>query len=61
MSRLAVVALALSLVGIGCGASGAAASPGASGAETSARGAQATDFTARDIDGKTVRLSDYLG
>ena len=24
-------------------------------------GGHATDFTARDIDGKTVRLSDYLG
>ncbi len=29
--------------------------------ESSSTGAQATDFTLRDLDGRDVRLSDYLG
>src|SRR5262245_59523054 len=44
--------------GAGNGASGGAAAP-TSGSLTT--GTPATDFAARDIDGKTVRLSDYLG
>ena len=49
---------------VGCGGEqgAGAANPGdvqRSGA--SGTGATATDFTARDIDGKTVRLSNYLG
>ena len=31
------------------------------GSATATGGGRASDFTARDIDGKTVRLSDYLG
>jgi peroxiredoxin len=31
------------------------------GSPRASAGGSATDFTARDIDGKTVRLSDYLG
>lgn len=44
-----VIALALSACGAPQG--GAAAGPGA----------RATDFTLADLDGRTVRLSDYLG
>jgi peroxiredoxin len=50
---------------LGCG--GGAGGPGAqtSGTTTSAggvaAGTSAADFTARDIDGKTVKLSQYLG
>jgi peroxiredoxin len=62
----------MAIAAAGCGgASGApAASPaGGTASTTSASGnpgslkagTQATDFAARDIDGKTVRLSDYLG
>jgi peroxiredoxin len=53
---------ALLLVGlVACGAdpgagAGAQAPAGGSGA-----GTQAPDFTARDVDGKTFRLSDHLG
>ncbi len=48
---------------LGCGATGAA---GAAAAKTDTTGAvktgnHAQDFTARDMDGNTVRLSDYLG
>ncbi|MBS2012604.1 MAG: TlpA family protein disulfide reductase [Deltaproteobacteria bacterium] len=41
---------------------GACAASGGGGASSAASvSARATDFTGRDIDGKTVRLSDYLG
>ncbi len=49
-------------VGTGGGdAAAGAATPEGSSAISAAGGAQATDFTARDMDGKTLRLSDYLG
>ncbi len=54
MRRLSSLVLALSLAACG-------------GAQTSSsnasapQGAQAANFTARDINGKTVQLSDYLG
>lgn len=66
--RRAATLLALSVASVvaaGCGE--AAGGPGAQtgGATTSssgmAAGSSATDFTARDIDGKTVKLSTYLG
>jgi len=45
-----------------CGGAGAGGAPAAPTSESSLKaGTQATDFAARDIDGKTVRLSDYLG
>ena len=57
-------AVALSSVSVtGCGGesnSPGAANPGAKAATTST-GATASDFSARDIDGKTVQLSTYLG
>ncbi len=53
----------ITILGAGCGG-GEGTGPGAvsptSGA-SSAAGGNATDFTARDTDGKTVRLADYLG
>jgi peroxiredoxin len=57
---LATTSVALLFVAA-CGAdpgagAGAQAPSGGSGA-----GTQAPDFTARDVDGKTVRLSDHLG
>lgn len=55
LTLVSFVVAALSLGGCG----GAASSSGASGA--SGQGAQAANFTARDINGKTVQLSDYLG
>jgi peroxiredoxin len=74
MTRLSALALASAptllgfagagFVSVGCGASGSetGAPATASSAEASMKtGTQATDFAARDIDGKTVRLSDYLG
>lgn len=48
----------------GCASSGgASADPTVAGAPSGAlkTGTMATDFTSRDIDGRTVRLSDYLG
>ena len=47
-----------------CGSSLAPSSGGAAGAEgdsSQKAGTVATDFSARDVEGKTVRLSDYLG
>lgn len=59
----ALVALALTLPA--CGeekASGPGAqSPSGGGGSTTTSGSTATDFSARDIDGKTVKLSEYLG
>ncbi len=40
---------------------GCASSPPRTQTEPTGQGAQASDFTLRDTDGKTVRLSDYLG
>ena len=37
------------------------AADGKSGGSTAGTGATASDFSARDIDGKTVKLSTYLG
>lgn len=59
-------ALLLSLLCGACGAGSANGSPAASGNAPAPEGSlkagtQATDFAARDINGKTVRLSDYLG
>lgn len=55
-SRLAL-AVALSIVA-GCGAETGA---GGGSAAPSGSGTIAPDFTARDVDGKTFRLSDHLG
>jgi peroxiredoxin len=45
-----------------CGTSGASPSAGGAASDTSQKsGTVATDFSARDIEGRTVRLSDYLG
>jgi peroxiredoxin len=61
----APLALAFSLV-VACGGAGieapGAVDPAASTTKGGARtGADAADFAARDVDGKTVKLSDYLG
>src|SRR5262245_42619288 len=53
-------ALACALCLVACGAPPAASSPTASPSAASQR-ARASDFALRDIDGRTVRLSDYLG
>lgn len=47
-----------SLAACGGGAGGPA---GKTSAKSASVGGRAADFTARDINGKTVRLSDYLG
>jgi len=55
--RVGIVAIALLAASVaGCGGTGG---PGAS--STAGLSSRASDFTGRDIDGKTVRLSDYLG
>ena len=55
----------LALTIVACGddkATGPGAqNPGSSGTATTTSGATASDFSARDIDGKTVKLSEYLG
>lgn len=56
----ACLALATACGGAGGNAPGVE-SGGASGAYGTKTGTAATDFAARDIEGKTVRLSDYLG
>jgi peroxiredoxin len=62
---LKAVAVASSLVLVvgGCATTGAGTGQGdaASAQGLSKAGAQAEDFTTRDIDGRTVRLGDYLG
>ncbi len=56
--RLAAIAV---LLAAGCaGGNGSGASTPRRG-KTVITGAMATDFSARDVDGKTVRLTDYLG
>ncbi len=71
VSLAALVSAALSITALGCAPSGGAAvgaGAGASSAESASNaggavktGTLATDFTTRDVDGRTVRLSDYLG
>lgn len=51
--RIVLVAAALAM--------GACAGGAAGGQSANAAGARAPDFTGRDIDGKTRRLSDFLG
>jgi peroxiredoxin len=58
MHRVLAVAVALAA---GCGDPSGPKNPGSTKGDGVAAGAQATDFTLRDVDGKTVRLSDYQG
>jgi peroxiredoxin len=61
--RLSLFSLAL-LVPLGCGSTGSGKGPESAQSQKGAEplaGAQATDFTLRDTEGRTVRLSDYLG
>lgn len=65
-SRLAVVLGAALLIGAGCGgesgnSAGATNAGDAQRGGTTATGVSASDFTARDIEGKSLRLSTYLG
>lgn len=46
---------------VGCGGAGGSAGESTTAAGAESSGARAPDFTSRDVDGKTVRLSDYLG
>lgn len=57
MKRLAFCAALVLVAACGPGVTGKGAQ---SGADQARSGAQATDFTLRDVDGNTVRLSDYL-
>lgn len=60
LPSVTVVSLACSLAVAACGgAQGAGVTNAGEGQRGT--GATASDFTARDIEGKTVRLSDYLG
>jgi peroxiredoxin len=52
---------AVALCGAGCGPQGQGAANPQTAKEGPPLGAQATDFTLRDVDGKTVRLSDFSG
>ena len=57
-------ALLLVAVAAACGPGPAGAGPRSASSvahESTGIGGQATDFTLRDVDGKTVQLSDYLG
>lgn len=60
ISLVGATAIALAM---GCGGerSGGAPSSSPHSANAGASGATASDFSARSIDGKTVRLSSYLG
>lgn len=61
---LAAVAIAAATTALGCGpeATGpGAATAGTSSGTVSGAGSAASDFTARDTEGKTVKLSDHLG
>lgn len=64
LATSALVGVAV-MVATGCGGEqatgGPANAPTSSGGESAGTGASASDFSARDIDGKTVRLSSYLG
>ena len=57
----ALVALALTLLACEEKATGPGASSPSGGGASTTSGSTATDFSARDIDGKTVKLSEYLG
>ncbi|MBX3232970.1 MAG: TlpA family protein disulfide reductase [Labilithrix sp.] len=62
IKRLASTGAVLALLVAACGgeqATGAGATT--AGAQSSDTGATASDFSARDIDGNTVKLSTYLG
>jgi peroxiredoxin len=52
--------LFLSALAAGCGSSGGTATPDRAGGPVKA-GTMAADFATRDIEGRTVKLSDYLG
>jgi peroxiredoxin len=59
--RSLVVASSLALA-VACEGAGSARSPSAPGpVGATAAGTLAPDFTARDVDGKTFRLSDHVG
>jgi len=61
VSRLLVAAASLL---VACGPGPAGSGPRTAGAvahQSTGIGAQATDFVLRDVDGRTVRLSDHLG
>jgi peroxiredoxin len=45
----------------GCAETSASGAAGVQSAGVAGHGSIATDFAARDVDGKTLRLSDYLG
>ncbi len=62
LSRAALLASLVSAVSVGAlGCAETAGSARTSGGDQSSQSGRASDFTARDIEGKTVRLSDYLG
>lgn len=64
-ARLASVTGAIALAAVcaffGAGCGGASDGSGAKSATSTTTATSAQDFSGRDIDGKTVRLSDYLG
>lgn len=60
LSLGAVLALVVACGGEQAGSAGPNSASDAKGS-TAGAGATASDFTARDIDGKTVKLSTYLG
>jgi peroxiredoxin len=60
--ELSLVALVGALGALGaCGSQSTSAPASTEGAPSTAAGTLAPDFTGRDIDGKTFRLSDHLG
>jgi len=63
--KLSSALLLFGLIVAGCGPSSSGGSgtrnAGSVATESTGPGAQATDFTLRDTDGKQVRLSDFLG
>lgn len=64
-SRAAAILACGAFLSLGIAACGESGGPGAATAGTSSAGvgagSAASDFTARDIDGKTVKLSTHLG
>ncbi|MGH7437943.1 MAG: peroxiredoxin family protein [Polyangiaceae bacterium] len=60
LATTSVALLFLAACGADAGAGAGAQAPSASSG-SSGTGTLAPDFTARDVDGKTVRLSDHLG
>jgi len=61
MRKLAGALLALTLFACGEEKTTGPGAQSPSGGATTTSGSTASDFTARDIDGKTVKLSEYLG